>query len=201
VQQRVACGERAGQTVRRIGLSFGYAGEHPTRTGPRCASVHGYSLHAHTQVSAHRRDQWKRLIRYTARGAVALERLADDAHGDRVYAITKPWSDGTTGITLASLERMEKLAALVPLPRVHPVRYGAVWRRTVCCVARSRQRHASRAWESLRSAAPRRAGAGRGSSSGCLPLTWQPVRCAIRERCGSSRPSRRESASKTSAGL
>src|SRR5713101_754033 len=124
VTQRIACGERAGQQVRRIGSGFGYEGERPTLTGPRCASVHGFSLHANTQVPAHRRDQLERLIRYTARGAVALERLAEDTNGDLVYAFTKPWSDGTTGIKLSPLELLEKLAALVPLPRVHLVRYG-----------------------------------------------------------------------------
>jgi len=63
-------------------------------------------------------------MRYTARGAVSLERLAEDAHGDLVYTFTKPWSDGTTGITLSPLELVEKLAAIVPLPRVHLVRYA-----------------------------------------------------------------------------
>ena len=124
VQQRIAFGERAGQQVRRIGSGFGDAGETPTLTGPRCASVHGFPLHANTQVPAHRRDQLERLIRYTARGAVSLERLAQDANGDLVYTFTHPWSDGTTGIRLSPLELLEKLAALVPLPRVHLVRYG-----------------------------------------------------------------------------
>jgi len=124
VQQRLAFGERAGQQVRRIGSGFGDAGETPTLTGPRCASVHGFSLHANTQVPAHRRDQLERLIRYTARGAVSLERLTQDANGDLVYTFTHPWSDGTTGIRLSPLELLEKLAALVPLPRVHLVRYG-----------------------------------------------------------------------------
>ena len=55
---------------------------------------------------------------------MALERLAQDANGDRVYTFTPPWSDGTTGIRLSPLELLEKLAALVPLPRVHLVRYG-----------------------------------------------------------------------------
>src|SRR3989442_4405609 len=124
VQQRIAFGERAGQKVRRIGAGFGSEGEAPTLTGPRCASVHGFSLHANTQVPAHRRDQLERLIRYTARGAVSLERLTQDANGDLVYAFTHPWSDGTTGIRLSPLELLEKLAALVPLPHVHLVRYG-----------------------------------------------------------------------------
>jgi hypothetical protein len=34
VKRRIAFGERAGQTVRRIGSGFGYAGELPALTGP-----------------------------------------------------------------------------------------------------------------------------------------------------------------------
>src|SRR6266536_2089755 len=124
VQQRIAFGKRAGQQVRRIGAGFGHEGEVPSLTGTRCASVHGFSLHANTQVPAHRRDQLERLIRYAARGAVSLERLAQDANGDLVYTFTHPWSDGTTGMRLSPLELLEKLAALVPLPLVHLVRYG-----------------------------------------------------------------------------
>jgi hypothetical protein len=66
----------------------------------------------------------EQLIRYTARGTVSLERLQEDANGDLVYIFTHPWSDGTTGIRLSPLELLEKLAALVPLPHVHLVRYG-----------------------------------------------------------------------------
>jgi len=124
VQQRIAFGERAGQQVRRLGAGFGHVGETPILTGPRCTSVQGFSLHANTQVPAHRRDQLECLLCYTARGAVSLERLAQDANSDLVYTFTHPWSDGTMGIRLSPLELLEKLAALVPLPRVHLVRYG-----------------------------------------------------------------------------
>ena len=124
VQQRIAFGEHAGENVRRIGSGFGYAGERPALTGPRCASIHGFSMHANTEIPAHRRDQLERLIRSTARGAVSLERLQTEANGDLLYTFTHPWSDGTTGIRLAPLELLEKLAALVPLPHVHLVRYG-----------------------------------------------------------------------------
>jgi hypothetical protein len=124
VQQRIAFGDRAGQQVRRIGAGFGHEGEAPKLTGPRCASVNGFSLHANTAIPAHRRDQLEQLLRYTARGAVSLERLTQDSNGDLVYTFTHPWSDGTTGIRLAPLELLEKLAALVPLPHVHLVRYG-----------------------------------------------------------------------------
>src|SRR5262249_36384869 len=124
VQQRIACGERAGQPVPRIGSGFGHEGEAPTLTRPHCASVHGLSLRAHTSMPAPRRHQWEQLIRSTARGAVSLERLQEDTNGDLVSTFTHPWADGTTGIRLSPLELLEKLAALVPLPHVHLVRYG-----------------------------------------------------------------------------
>ena len=57
-------------------------------------------------------------------GAVSLERLEQDANGDLVYTFTHPWSDGTTGVRLSPMELLEKLAALVPLPRLHLVRSG-----------------------------------------------------------------------------
>jgi hypothetical protein len=124
VKLRLAFGEHAGQNVRRIGSGFGSEGARPALKGPRCASVNGFSLHANTVIPAHRRDQLERLIRYTARGAVLLERLEADANGDLMYTFHRPWSDGTTGIKLSPLELLEKLAALVPLPRVHLVRYA-----------------------------------------------------------------------------
>jgi hypothetical protein len=64
------------------------------------------------------------LIRSTARGALSLERLEQDVNGDLMYRFNRPWSDGTTGIKLSPLELLEKLAAFVPLPRAHLVRYG-----------------------------------------------------------------------------
>ncbi|HEY7711504.1 MAG TPA: transposase zinc-binding domain-containing protein [Candidatus Entotheonella sp.] len=101
VQQRIAFGERTGQRVRRIGSGFGDEGERLTLAGTRCASLGGFSLHANTLVLAHRRDQLERLLRYTARGALSLERLDEGADGDLVYTFTRPWSDGTTGIKLS----------------------------------------------------------------------------------------------------
>jgi hypothetical protein len=72
----------------------------------------------------------------TARGALSLERLEQDANGDLMYRFNRPWSDGTSGITLSPLELLEKLAALVPLPRAHLVRYGGCWRRIASCERR-----------------------------------------------------------------
>jgi hypothetical protein len=124
VTQRIACGERAGQKVRRIGSGFGDEGERPALTGPRCASGNGLSLQANTDIPAPRRDQWERLMRYTARGAVSLARLAQEANGDLTYRCNRPWSDGIPGITLSPVALLEKRAAFVPVPRAPLVRDG-----------------------------------------------------------------------------
>ena len=73
--------------------------------------MNGFSLHANTAIPVHRRDQLERLLRYTARGALSLERLEQDANGDLIYRFNRPWSDGTPGINLSPLELLEKLAA------------------------------------------------------------------------------------------
>jgi Putative transposase len=112
---------RYAHTVCRL---LGRAERHRNTGRKARGSINGFSLHANTQVPAHRRDQLERLIRYTARGAVSLERLSEEASGDLLYTFTRPWSDGTTGIKLSPVELLEKLAALVPLPRGHLVRYG-----------------------------------------------------------------------------
>jgi hypothetical protein len=67
---------------------------------------------------------------------VSLERLEQDVNGDLTYTFTRAWSDGTTGIKLSPLELLEKLAELVPPPRVHQVRYGG------CLAAHSKRRDA-----------------------------------------------------------
>ena len=123
-QQRIALGERAGEKGRRIGSGVGSAGEGAARKGPRCGRVNGFSLQAHTAIPAHRRDQWVRLLRETGRGAGSLERLPQDVHGDLGARVTRPWADGPTGIQLSPVALLEKLAALVPLPRAPLGRYG-----------------------------------------------------------------------------
>ena len=40
-----------------------------------------------------------------------------------VYKFKKPWDDGTGAIKMTQMEFMEKLAALVPRPKVHLTRY------------------------------------------------------------------------------
>jgi hypothetical protein len=114
----------AASVQQRIGSGFGSEGEAPRLTGPRCARVHGFSLHANTAIPAHRRDQLEQLIRYTARGAVSLERLQEDTNGDLIIPSPIPRPMAPRGFASRPGELLENLAALVPLPHVHLVRYG-----------------------------------------------------------------------------
>jgi hypothetical protein len=98
----------------------------PVRTGPLCFASRGFSLHASTRIEAGDRAGLERLCRYVARPPLAtgrLERLDDDRLS---FQLKTPWADGTTHLVLSPLELIEKLAALVPPPRVNLVRYHGV---------------------------------------------------------------------------
>jgi hypothetical protein len=86
----------------------------------------GFSLHAGVATKANERDKLERICRYIARPAVAESRLSLSDSGDVIYRFKKAWDDGTTAIKLTPLEMMERLAALVPRPRVHLTRFHGV---------------------------------------------------------------------------
>jgi hypothetical protein len=65
-------------------------------------------------------------VRYTARPAVSEERLTEMENGDIHYKLKKPWTDGTTHVVFSPLEFLEKLAALVPPPRIHLTRFHGI---------------------------------------------------------------------------
>ena len=103
--------------------------------------------------------------RFGARGRSTEE------NGDISYCLKAPWSDGTKAVQFTPLEFVEKLAALVPPPRVHQIRYQGVfapnhsWREAVVL-----ERSTKQAVD----------GAGRGLSQGrrmssaeCLKRTFQ----------------------------
>lgn len=122
IQNKVAMGERAGKYVRKLGV-------HPIEaevTGYRSAAVNGFSLHGGIRVAAEEREKLEHLIRYVARPAVALERLEWASQGNLIYKLKKSFSDGTTHVLFSPMELMEKLAAIIPQPKIHLVRYHGV---------------------------------------------------------------------------
>jgi hypothetical protein len=125
VRQRVATGPRAGQRVARRGDRID-AEDVAVARGTRCASFAGVNLHANVCVPANDRRSLERLCRYVARPPIAAERLEQLADGRLLYRLKHRWRDGTTHMVFAPMEFMEKLAALVPAPRVNLVRYHGV---------------------------------------------------------------------------
>ena len=125
VSNRIAMGPRAGRSVRRLGDRVD-AEAGPRFEGPRCAVVSGVSLHANVAVPARDRQRLERLCRYVARPPVATERLSRQPDGQLAIRLKKRWRDGTTCVFFSPQELMEKLAALVPPPRFHLVRYHGV---------------------------------------------------------------------------
>jgi hypothetical protein len=78
------------------------------------------------RCGAHQRKQLERLCRYITRPAIANARLMRTRAGQVVLQLKTPWRDGTTHIAMSPLEFMQRLAALVPRPRLHLIRFHGV---------------------------------------------------------------------------
>ena len=122
VQSRIAMGERKGQRVRRMGAAE-FTDFQAELKGPLCAVTQGFSLHAEVYCAPWERDKLEKLCRYIARPAVAEERLSLRPSGDIVLKLKTQYSDGTSHLLFSGLEFVEKLAALVPPPRIHLTRF------------------------------------------------------------------------------
>ena len=117
---RIALGPRAGQKV--LSLRTVVRRDEKT-TRALCVDAHGFSLHGGVRCGAHQRKALERLCRYITRPAIANERLKRDGAGDVVLQLKSAWRDGSTHIKMSPLEFMQRLAALVPRPRLHLIRF------------------------------------------------------------------------------
>jgi Putative transposase len=95
-------------------------------TSDLCANAHGFSLHAAVCWGADQRKELEHLCRYITRPAIANERLKRNRAGDVVLQLKSAYKDGTTQLVMAPLEFMQRLAALVPRPRLHLIRFHSV---------------------------------------------------------------------------
>ena len=122
---RIAQGPRAGQKV----LSLQLAPRHLGRGGEStalCANAHGFSLHAGVRMAADDRRGLEQLCRYITRPAIANERLSVNRAGQVVLKLKTAWRDGTSHHVMEPMEFMQRLAALVPRPRLHLIRFHGV---------------------------------------------------------------------------
>jgi hypothetical protein len=120
---RIALGPRAGQKVLTL-QSVPRCEVQPTEQ--RCANAQGFSLHAEVRCAMNQRHQLEQLCRYITRPAIANERLQLNSAGDIVLQLKSQYKDGTTHIVMTPLEFMQRLAALVPRPRLNLIRFHGV---------------------------------------------------------------------------
>ena len=78
------------------------------------------------RCAADDRQALEQLCRYIARPALANERVQTNAVGQVVFKLKTAWRDGTTHLVMSPLEFMQRLAALVPRPRLHLIRFHGV---------------------------------------------------------------------------
>ena len=123
---RIALGPRAGQKVlpwKDPPLRLA-SPETPQSQG--CVSAQGFSLHADTRCGPHQRQTLERLCRYITRPALGHKRLRRTPAGEIVLQLKTPYRDGTTHLVMSPLEFLQRLAALVPRPRLHLIRFHGV---------------------------------------------------------------------------
>jgi hypothetical protein len=119
-----AFGPRAGLSVRRCGDPVGASD--PTVSRDWHARVRGFDLHAGIVIRAGARGRLERLCRYALRPAVGQERLHVTPDGQVVLELRRRWANGTTHLVFDPVELLERLAALVPRPRINLVLYHGV---------------------------------------------------------------------------
>jgi len=121
VQNRVGTGENIGKRVRLIKNELFL--KDVKFESLRCVQISGFSLHANVEVEDKSRDQLETVIRYFTRSPVVEKRLHKVNENELFYEFKSPWKDGTIGVKFTPFEFLEKLAALVPLPRRHLFSY------------------------------------------------------------------------------
>jgi len=93
---------------------------------PLCASKDGFTLHAATRAGAMDTQGREALCKYVLRPAVAQERITHGPDGLVCISLKKPFADGTVAVDMDPLSLLCRLAAAVPPPKLHTVRYAGV---------------------------------------------------------------------------
>jgi hypothetical protein len=91
----------------------------------RAAAVDGFSIHANSSVASENRVGLEKLCRYGMRPPYATERLKLAQNGDVLLELRRPWPtpDGVSVLRFSPLDFLRRLAAIIPPPYAHTVRY------------------------------------------------------------------------------
>jgi hypothetical protein len=127
LQDRVALGPNAGSYITRIGPGFGYREEISIIKSKLCISQNGFSIHADRVIRTQNRKGLEGLINYMARPSISIQRLTLTPTGNVRYSLKNRWNDGTEAVEFTPFDFLSRLAALVPPPRVHMVKYDGIF--------------------------------------------------------------------------
>jgi len=127
LQNRIAFGENAGRYVTKIGSGFGYYEEIGNFKSLLCLSQNGFTLHAGRVIKTQDRKGLEDLINYMARPSVSVNRLSITETQNVRYTLKNRWHDGTSAVEFTPMDFLSRLAALVPPPRTHMVKYAGIF--------------------------------------------------------------------------
>ena len=126
VRYVIAVGPQAGRATMRI-QDPGARDEGCQPVKPFTAARDGFSLNCAVACEAHERAKLERVCRDMARPPIAEQRLSVDGDGLVVLELKRAFRDGTTHVLFEPQDFIARLAALVPRPKAHLVRYHALF--------------------------------------------------------------------------
>ena len=97
-------------------------GTPPTQAG----YVMGFSVHAGVSAAAHEIVKKRNLVKYCLRPPFAEKQVQERGDGRVAFELKKPRSNGATHVLFSEMGFVAKLAALVPPPRQHQIRFFGV---------------------------------------------------------------------------
>ena len=125
ITHKAQYGDRKGNGLKRYGLKN--LNRHQSQEDPYSVNIEGFSLNAKVWVGGRDRQKLEKLIRYTARGPIATERLSESFPDKLIYKMKSRWRDGTTHVSFSYLDFIARLVALIPPPRMNLIRYHGVF--------------------------------------------------------------------------
>ena len=121
---RQLLGDAPGQRTRKVVVPVRELDEPKVHDG--VAEVGGVNIHAGAAIDGRDRRRLERLCRYVVRPPIAQKRLEVIGDGRVKYGFRHVWRDGTCGVLLDPLDFLARLAALIPPPKFHTLRYHGV---------------------------------------------------------------------------
>ena len=125
ITYRITVGPQAGRKV--FTLQALLACDPVDQFGDTVGKAAGFSLHAGMAARAKEREKLECLCRYISRPAVSEKRFSLVSNGNIRYQLKTPYRDSTTHVIFELLDFIDRLAVLVPKPRVNLTRFHGVF--------------------------------------------------------------------------